>query len=265
MWRMRKSIRRKWAIGILFCLLQCAGFVGCYTAVRYTTLRKYAALLAEKDKIVQQARRSVYITRTGVSVGEVFTEENTEQKTVLSEQNPEGLETEVLGKIACADLPAGSIISKAVCCTSDVSATERECVLRNVKNTDYFSEGAVVELRIRYDNGENYCVIKKKRIGKKEDETDVCRLYLTEEEQLLLSAARCDVQSYDGAELYMVGFREERIQTEACCEYLPPVQVMTQLRTWTEEYENNFRQIQEQRTALEERLTEYQRRKRDSL
>lgn len=265
MWRMRKSIKRKWTIGIVFCLLQCVGLLGCYTVVRYSMTRKYTALLEEKDAIVQQAQRTVYVTRTYVKAGDVFSEENTEQRTVLSEQNPEELETEVLGKIACADLSAGSIVSKALCCTSEVLATERECVFRDIKDAEYFEDGMVVELRIRYDNGENYCVLKKKRLGKRENERELCRFYLTEEEQLLLSAAQYDVQVYDGAELYMVGFREERIQGEAYSDYLPPVQVAMQLSAQNKEYNKNSGQMREQRAALEERLAEYGRMRKDSL
>ena len=265
MWRMRKSIKRKWAIGILFCLLQCVGLLGCYTVVRYSTVRKYSALLEEQAMVVQQAQRTVYVTRTFVKAGEVFTEANTEQRTVLSEQNPEGLETNAMGKVACGDLPEGSIISKAVCCATDVSETERECVLWNVKNANCFSNGTVVELRIRYDNGENYCVIKKKRLEKTEEGSDVCRLYLTEEEQLLLSGAQYDVQIYNEAELYMVGFREDRIQEESSCDYLPPAQIVTQLGELKDEYEKSSGQLNRERTALEERLAEYRRKRKEGL
>lgn len=265
MWRMRKSVKRKWTIGIVFCLLQCIGWLGCYTVVRYSTARKYSALLEEQATVVQQARRTVYITRTCVKAGEVFSVANTEQRTVLSEQNPEGLETNALGKVACGDLPEGSIISKAVCCEPDVLATERECVLRDVKNADCFPDGTVVELRIRYDNGENYCVIKKKRLEKREEKSDVCRFYLTEEEQLLLSGAQYDVQNYDEAELYMVGFKEERIQAESGCDYPPPAQIVMQLSELNETYEKSSEQLDRERRALEERLAEYRRKRKEGL
>lgn len=265
MWRMRKSIKRRWIIGIVFCLLQSVGLLGCYTAVRYSVIGKYSALLEEKDAIVKQAQRTVYVTRTYVKAGEVFTDANTEQRTVLSEQNSEGLETNALGKVACGDLPEGSIVSKAVCCAPDVSPTDRECILRNVKNADCFSDGTVVELRIRYGNGENYCVLKKKRLEKKEEEGDVCRFYLTEEEQLLLSGAQYDIQIYDEAELYIVGFREERIQTESGCDYTPPVQIVMQLSELNDECEKASGQLNRERTALEERLAEYRRKRKEGL
>ncbi len=265
MWRMRKSIRRRWMIGIVFCFIQCGVLIFGYGMIRYALLRKYTALLEEKDAVMKQAERTVYITRTCVKAGELFTEENTERKTLLSEQNPEGLETEVIGKIACADLPEGSIVAKALCCAQEVHGTERECVLRNIQNTEYFTDGAIVELRIRYDNGENYCVLKKKRIGKKEEEREICRFYLTEEEQLLLSAAQYDVQIYDGAELYMVGFREARIQSDACSEYLPPAQILMQLGKWDEAYNKSSEQKREQRVALEERLAEYVRKRKSGM
>lgn len=259
MWRIRKSIKRKWTIGILFCLLQCVGVGVCYTVVRYTTVRNYTTMLEEKDVRIQQARRTVYLTRAAVKAGEVFSEENTEQRTVLSEQNPEELETVVLGKVACADLPEGSIVTKGVCCASEVLATERECVLRNIRDSECFGDGMMVELRIRYENGESYCVLKKKRLIKKEEEKGLCRLFLTEEEQLLLSAAQYDVQVYDGAELYMAAFREVRVQEEAGCEYPPPLQIALQLCSLNENYEKVSDRIAKQRETLEERLTEYKR------
>lgn len=265
MWRMRKSIKRRWMIGIVFCLVQCGVLFFGYGTIRYATVRKYTALLEEKNAVMKQAERTVFLTRTCVKAGERFTEENTERKTLLSEQNPEGLETEVIGKVACADLPEGSIVTKALCCAQEVHATERECVLRNIRNTEYFTDGAIVELRIRYENGENYCVLKKERIGKKEEESESCCFYLTEEEQLLLSAAQYDVQAYDGTELYIVGFREARIQSEACNEYLPPAQILMQLRNRDEAYDKSLEQMREQRVALEERLAEYIKKKKSGL
>lgn len=230
MWRLRRSVKRK----ILFYFLLVAGgagiflFGGAISAKR--TAKAYDVLLAERDALIQGAERLAYVTVREVKAGESFTPENTERRYLLSEQAEEGIAGEVFGLAACADLPAGSIVSTALCGSQEFLGTERECVFEDISLPDCFSDYEMVDVRIRYPNGENYCVLKQKRLRRRQENPEECRFTLTETEQILLSAARYDTEVYRGAELYVVAFVEERLQKEADSFYVPPAQIIMQLK-----------------------------------
>lgn len=230
MWRLRRSVKRK----ILFFILLAAGGAGIFLSGAIVSARRaarvYGALLAERDALIDGARRLAYVTVREVKAGESFTPENTERRYLLSEQAEEGLAEEVFGLAACADLPAGSIVSTALCGSQEFLGTERECVFGDILLPDCFEDYKMVDVRIRYPNGENYCVLKQKRLRRGQENPEECRFALTEAEQILLSAARYDTEVYKGAELYVVAFVEERLQKEADSFYVPPAQVILQLR-----------------------------------
>lgn len=263
--RLRKSVRKKILFGILCVAVQLVLIFVCRITVKQVVVKKYEGVLEEKNAILEAAGRMVCITKKEVRAGEVFTEDNTEKRYVLSEQNPEALASDVIGMTSCADMPAGVIINTSLCSKQACAPSERKCVFRNIRYSECFSAYDAVDVRIRYANGENYCVLKKKRLQKNEEDEKACCFFLTEEEQLLMSAAQYDVDVYEGAELYMVGFMEERLQEDAISAYLPSVQVVSQLRQWNEEYRVNFETWCELRTALELRLAEHRKQRLEGL
>ena len=80
-----------------------------------------------------------------------------------------------------------------------------------------------------------------------------------------MSAAQYDVEVYDGTEIYLVGFREARLQENSVSEYIPSVQVITQLREWSEEYKDSFHAWCQRRTELEQRLAEHKKMRMDGV
>lgn len=262
--RMRRSVRKRLIFAGVCVVVQVLLFcIGQATVYRIVT-GKYEAILEEKEEILTTAGRTVYITTAGVKAGETLTEENTERRYLLSEQNPETLATDVLGMKACADLSEGVIINTALCCKPEAATSERRCIFYNIGFAECFSPYDVVDVRLRYANGENYCVLKKKQLQEGDDEK-ACGFYLTESEQLLMSAAQYDVETYSGAELYVVGFMEARLQGDAISEYLPSVQVVAQLKEWSEEYRRSYKVWCERRIELEQRLIEHRKQRMDGL
>ncbi|MDD6036480.1 MAG: hypothetical protein PUC30_09870 [Lachnospiraceae bacterium] len=263
--RLRKSVRRRILYAVLFVAAQIILFFAGQMTFRYTVCQRYESLLNEKDAVLTAAGRMVYVTTKDVKAGECFTRENAEERYLLSEQNPESLAKEVFGSVSCADIPAGVILNTALCCSQELSATERECVFDDIGQTERFEDYATVDVRLRYPNGENYCVLKQKRLRRTEGNTEECRFILTEREQLMMSGARYDVQLYGGAELYLVGFTEERLQENAESGYIPPVQIMLQIQELDNEKERDPAGWYEQRRALEERLSEHVKQRREGL
>lgn len=252
--RMRRSVKRKIALVAVMAVVQIL-LSGIFTVtVKKVTEQKYTTLLAEKETVIQLAKRVAYVTLKEVKAGECFTEENTEKRYVLSEQSQEALAAEVRGMTAVADLPAGVLVNTALCHRQEENVTERECVLTDISFTEQFPEYALIDIRIRYPNGENYCVLRKKRLRRAGEKTEECRLCLSETEQLLFSGAQYDTKQYEGATLYAVGFVEEPLQEVAEGTYLPPVQVLLQLCEIEADYQERAAGWKEKRAALEKRL-----------
>ena len=265
MWRLRRSVRKKLIFGCICVAVQVILVFICQATVSQLTAKKYEMKLAERDSRIEAAGRMVYITKCAIEAGEMFTEENTERCYVLSEQNPDALASEVIGQLSCADLKEGVILNAALCCEPKHAMSERKCIFYNIGFAECFSAYDVVDVRIRYANGENYCVLKKKQLEKREDEKKACGFFLTEEEQLLMSAAQYDVEVYEGAKLYLVGFMEARLQEDAISEYVPSVQVIAQLQEWNDKYKSSYLKWCEWRTELEKRLTEHKKLRMDGV
>ena len=265
MWRMRKRTRRRILL-VAGCIgLQCCFLFFGQMILKEAAEKKYEVMLKEQEERLQAATRVGYITRKEIKAGEAFTEENTEKRYLISEQNAEALVTEIAGMIACSDLQEGVILTKSHCYEGECNSTERECVYYNIGAAEFFSAYEVVDVRLRYANGENYCVLKKKRLQKEEENKEVCHFFLTEEEQLLMSAAQYDVDMYAGAELYLVGFMESRLQEVTESAYLPSVQVISQLCERNEEYRTEYGKWCSLRRALEERLSEHRKQRLEGL
>jgi len=263
--RLRKSVKKKMVTGVCFMLLQFLLFGLCRSVAESMAAQKYLALLEEQEGRLRAAERTGYVTLRQVKAGERFSEDNVERRHFLSEQNPETLADGVLGSIACADLKEGEIVTASVCTEKIILPSERKCVFYRIEYAESFEHYDVVDVRIRYANGENYCVLKKKNLQKSTEDAEACIFFLTEEEQLLMSAAQYDTEVYEGARLYLVGFMEERLQENTISAYLPPVQVISQLCTWESAYAAEQEEWCRLRTALEMRLIRYREQRREGL
>jgi len=262
--RLRKSVRKRirWffivAAAQLFLLCLCHGIV------KQTTMKKYETLLAEKEQLITAAERVVYMTTEPVNAGEEFTEHNVEKRYVLSEQDADTLAVNAIGSVACVDLPAGIIINTAVCDTGEYDAAERKCTFQGIFFSECFEAYDLVDVRIRYGNGENYCVLREKRLLPSEQD-GVCCFSLNETEQLLMSGAEFDAEMYDGARLYLVGIQSEWENGEEVSMFLPAEQVLLQLRELDRNKEEFYEKGQELRNALEARLSEHRKKRKDGL
>lgn len=253
--RMRRSVKRKIALIMAMIVVQLL-LSGIFTVtVKKVTEQKYVTLLAEKETVIQLAKRVAYVTVKEVRAGEAFTEENIEKRYLLSEQSQETLAEEVFGMMAAADLPAGVIVNTALCHKQEENITERECILTDILFAEQFPAYALIDIRIRYPNGENYCVLRKKRLRRAGEKEDCC-LCLSETEQLLFSGAQYDIERYKGAMLYAVGFVEEPLQEVAEGTYLPPAQVLLQICETEADYQKKVMEWKEKRAALEMRMEE---------
>lgn len=254
---LRKSTRKRirWVIAITAIQLFLLCF--CQIVLKQTTEERYEKKLEEKEAVLGAAERLVYITTETVRAGETFTTENVEQRYLLSEQDAKTLEQEAMGAVACVDLPAGVILNTSVCRKTEYGMSERRCNFRGIRFSESFDTYDSVDVRIRYGNGENYCVLKNKMLLPVTEKGN-CSFILSETEQLLMSAAEFDAKVYEGAELYLVGVPQVR-EEEQLSVFVPTVPVLLQLREFDGENAGGSEAEITLREELEGRLFEYRK------
>lgn len=262
--KLRRSVKKRIRWGIVIIGLQLCLLCLCQIAVKQANIKKYETVLAEKNRVLEAAGRTVYITKTIVKAGEPFTEENVEKRYVLSEQDADTLAVEAIGAVACVDLPAGIILNTSICGSAEYGKTDRQCTFQGIRFYDCFKAYDAVDVRIRYGNGENYCVLRKKRLLPTEKEGGCCFI-LNETEQLLMSGAEFDTEMYDGAELYLVGIQNVWEEGEKLSMFLPSEQVLLQLRELDKDNVAFSENGIELRKALEIRLAEHRKKRKDGL
>lgn len=253
---LRRSVKKRIRWGVLIVAVQVFLLFLCQTLVKQKVTKEYETRLAAKEAILEAAGRLVYITKETVSAGEVFTEQNVEKRYVLSEQDPDTLKVEAIGAVACVDLPAGVILNTSVCRSTEYGVSERVCTFREILYSECFDAYDLVDVRIRYGNGENYCVLRNKRLLPTEDEKECCFI-LDETEQLLMSAAEFDAATYGSAELFLVGVPQEAEEGELLSAFLPSKQVLLQLMDVDKSNKVYSETGIELRNALEQRLLEH--------
>lgn len=255
--RMRRSIKKRLLYITVGLMLQIFLVAGCIFFAECRGKKRYEQSVKRAEERIRQAERKVFITSKEIRPGEAFTEENTEYVTVLSEQDAELFATKTEGQFAAHELPAGRMVYVADCCERSPLETEKECVFYDMGDVEYFEDFATVDVRIRYGNGENYCILEGKKLTKPAEVKNGCSFYLTEEEQLLMSGATYDAETFRGTTVYLVGTKDIG-QDRTDCDFLPPLQILLQLERQGGNGMTEYENTKKMRLTLEERLAEHE-------
>ena len=200
----RSSKKRKWKFvgitGIIIALLcSVTGALIMYQELKINRL--------EMDLLKKQMdtySHMVYVAEEKISKGSRLTEGKIVQEIRYSDSPQEEFITEEeFGMILAMDIPAGTILTKQMVYEEEKSV--RELLVSEVKCTEHLQTGDRIDVRIRYENAEDYVVLADKAITKLEKETELL-LDLTEEEVLLLASAITDSGEFEETWLYAVKY-----------------------------------------------------------
>lgn len=209
------------AVITLMSLLLC---IGSYLISRVKA--EYERKLAENQQLIQQNTRLVYVAMQDIRRGESVQEAMLEVRRSLCSQREDLLfMQEDIGKVAVADIAAGTFLNKTLVNQSGAVTGLREMCYRTIELTGNISDFDVVDVRIRYPDGEDYVVLAEKSI-RLEDGYGQCYLWVTEEELLLMSAAMVDVEKNDGTYIYTSKYIEPAIQEKSVVTYQPNKEIV---------------------------------------
>ena len=250
--RIRRSVQKR----ILICFSSIFVGVLCLYSVYFFTRQTTVWTYEEKLNLIEgqllEKERMAYVAIREISAGETFTEENVVKRRVYSDEEMAYFAgEEIFSKQARLDIPVGMQILTIMEADEDYEESRRECTFMEISLPDMLKSGDMVDVRIQYPNGENYCVLEGKKLQRSETNSFESRFLLSEKEQLYLSSALYDQKFYAGTKLYAVRYVTIPLKTETDMKYIPSLDVLQQLS----KIEKNAEQIQ-LREALEERLQE---------
>lgn len=196
-------------------------------------LKEYKTGIDNLMSEIDNNRQVVYVVKDEVSIkkGDVLISEG-ETANIMRQEIYSGLEAEYyiteddVGTLAIVDMEPGTPILKNMVTPIIVSHDTREIEISSVhlmvdqKANDY------IDIRIVYPNGENYCVIPKRRIKKLVLDSNIFYADLNEEEILRLSGAIVDAYLITGTKLYTTRYVESNIQNEAIPDYKVSAAIM---------------------------------------
>lgn len=206
---------------LIFVVMACSVFcVATYYVGRMHT--EYKASLEANDELIQQNTRQVYVAVRDIRLGEKISEEMLEVRRILCSQESELLFSQQdIGKEAVVDIVEGTFLNKTFVNQSGEVDGLREICYRTIELTENVRNYDVVDIRIRYPDGEDYIILAGKRILIEEEGYGSCYLRVSEEEILLMSAAMVDAEQRDGTTIYVSRYLEPAIQEKSFVTYRP--------------------------------------------
>ena len=171
----------------------------------------------------------------------------------------------IVGKHVKTALKKGTLIQSDMIYEGEENRDDlRMKELSCLKLPQKLQENEYIDIRIGFPDGEDYIVVKHKRVlGLLVDEelqkTSGIRLELSEEEILRISAACIDVNAYKNTELYAIEYKADF--QKAAKHYYPINQKVFDLLQWDPNVkkQSGFRGEERKRAILERNLKLYQR------
>ncbi len=229
--KLKRKIKRstkQYIIVVLLCIIIIGGASLASIVLMTEQLKQeYEAQLQEAEQEKVRYLRSVYVAQTGISAGDVITEDNVKRMTVYAAQ-PEDtyMEEEGIGKTALLDLEAGTHLLGSMLTENAVTDELREIEYNSILVNSNIMENDYIDVRIMFHNGEDYIILSKKVLQGFSSDTGSCFLWLTEEEILRMASAVVDAYLYRGAKLYTTKYIEPNLQEKSQVTYKPSISTL---------------------------------------
>ena len=145
---------------------------------------------------------------------------------------------------------------------ASVSKEEHEEFVREIEYDfiyvpAFVKTGDFVDVRIRYPDGSDYCLVSHKQIKALNRENGKTVIPVTEEENLMFSSAEADHVTYPDSKVYVSRYRDTEETALSQVDYLPLSRVYERIRENPNIKEISFEFNEEKRKKNEELLISY--------
>lgn len=250
--RKRKIKKSSIFVVIVVLLILCGGFVGGAFVLK-TMQASYEMRIDSLETQIASNTKNVYVSAVDIKYGDIIMEDMLIKESQLLSY-PADLFTQAdIGKVAKLSVPSGTIMLSAMCEEELKGLTEREVeftcfyVSQNVEVGDY------IDVRIRYQNGEDFVILPKKRVERLSLTNATCFLMVDEMELQMIASAIVDVTEYN-AVMYSNVYPQPEIQEAAVSTYPVRNETNSLLAELSVSHGVEYVDTAEKRLALEERL-----------
>lgn len=235
-----------------------AGFGVAYATNMQRIKNSYQTQIQALESEILTNKKVVYVADGKIPAGSKIGLDNVrEQETLLEQNEKHFISSEDFGKLAVIDIKKGQAVTKNML-TPELPKGLREEEFSLLKLNRNLKENDLVDIRVRFPNGENYIVLSKKSLKNLDLETGNCFLWLEEQETLMMSAAIVDAYLHDGATLYTTKYIESG-QEASEITYEPNESVMLMMANDPNILEEAKREMNlKARQELEERLKTFE-------
>lgn len=225
----------------------------------------YQSQITSLQSEINNNKKTVYLPIDKIDYGELITENNVQAQTIYTSSLQDTFITgEDFGSAARMDMDSSQPIYKSMVTKEDYD-TLRETEITYVNLNNNLEESDVVDVRIKYANGEDYVVIAKTSMHSLNLGSAHFYLWLTEEDLLSLGAAAVDANLY-GGQLYVTKYLDPSMQVASIVNYQPNEDVLKLMASDPNIVDISERNLSVQvRAALEARLNAFDSEAGDSV
>lgn len=190
--------------------------------------RAYQAKEKQLSLLEAEQEKFAYVTNRQIKAGERISSLDVSYEKVYSSMEDSAFaEIGKAYKVSLVDIPPHTQVLDAMVCEEEIDAHVREEEFHVFYLSKNLTDYDTVDIRIFYPNGENYIVLSKKILKGIDQQTASCRLWLDEQETLLISSAIVDAYLIPGTCLYTTKYVESAIQEASVITYTPSKELIS--------------------------------------
>lgn len=215
-------------VGLVIIGAMCAG----YLVMEKLVIAKYELRVDELETQVAQNTHMVYVSNEDIKAGREITEEMLRAESQLVSQTVGLFVKEDIGKKALVDIPKDSLMFSAYGAVRDDETTSREVEYTCMYLSSSLEKGDYIDVRIRFQNGEDFAVLSKKQIENLSIAGKSCHLVINDTELQSMASAIIDANEYN-AVIYCIEYTMPSIQEATAVTY--PVRSETLISLYSQD------------------------------
>lgn len=209
--RRTKHSKKKILSVIIICLVIAGALCAGYLVMEKLVLAEYELRISELTARVDQNTYTVYVANEDILAGKEITADMLRVESHLVSQAVGLFEEGDIGRRALIDIPKDSLMFSSYGAVRADDGTTREVEYTCMYLSSSMEEGDFVDVRIRFQNGEDFSVLPKKQIERISIAGKSCHMDINNAELQSMASAIIDMNQYN-AVIYCVEYTMPSIQ-----------------------------------------------------
>lgn len=245
-----KSAKKGLVIFFVVLLIVAGALCAGYFATKKLIFTNYEVRIGELETQVNTNTHNVFVANQDIEMGTEITLDMLRVESQLITQTAGLFQDGDIGNKALVNIPANAVMYSAYSSGREDDGTARMVEYTCMYLSATLNKGDYVDVRIRYQNGEDDCLLAKKQIEELAIASKSIHLVVNDREIQMMSSGIIDANEFD-AVIYCVKYTSPSIQEPTLVTYIPRGETLSVLYdTTTEEYQN----LMKLRGELEQRL-----------